>query len=325
MLKTVNLFVLGWALSLNAQALEAGGGDEAGNGGDVVACKDGDYESVEILDFYEGRTILGLEPKLGPLNDSLEAKVKLAISRLAEIDPYRVELYTQRAEAFLKERRMLQDHRFPPIDDSNHNPVPRNCKVLQIARQLEKTVANEPVYYIKEDLWRRLDANNKAGLILHEIIYRDALAHGQRNSRVARKLTAALAADALDKINYPEVVRTNKMDVIEWTDHEQHSIWSLSHEKFLDASKAEAFCAARDLELFRIDSMMPLRLRRLWSSWLADYHIPFAGTLTVLAADPETGGTIALVLSKNSYALSDETEALPALCFKQFIAEVYES
>src|SRR5205085_1885391 len=49
-------------------------------------------------------------------------------------------------------------------------------------------------YTINKDLWDRMNTNNRAGLILHEIIYKEALRDGQHDSVKARYFNAYLSS-----------------------------------------------------------------------------------------------------------------------------------
>lgn len=74
----------------------------------------------------------------------------------------------------------------PDIQDSLVRVFPRGCKIEQIAIQKEPAFPEDKRFTVSKDLWDLLDEDNKAGLVLHEIIYREALLYGHEDSVNAR-------------------------------------------------------------------------------------------------------------------------------------------
>jgi hypothetical protein len=53
-------------------------------------------------------------------------------------------------------------------------------------------------FSIQRQLWAQLSHDDRAGLVLHEIIYREAIEKGHKDSRMARYLNALVGSQQLD-------------------------------------------------------------------------------------------------------------------------------
>lgn len=169
-----------------------------GNGGDVLVRRAPGSIDVKLLDFYEN----SLPPRsfvvdLGAPTLSVDDKVKLALARLERLDSGRADLYRQWYATFLAEACFLRDITLVDIPDSADVARPVGYEVEQIAVQIEPRFPEDRRYTINFDLWRHLDNDAKAGLILHELIYREAIKFNAEDSRGVRYLTAALAANVV--------------------------------------------------------------------------------------------------------------------------------
>jgi hypothetical protein len=109
----------------------------------------------------------------------------LALNRLAKIDPYRAKKLSQWASTFFSEAD-IGNFALVPIDDSKHKIYCPGCKVLQMVNQQEPQFPGDKRYLIAQQLWKRMDNDNQATTILHEITYREAMADGQTDSTKAR-------------------------------------------------------------------------------------------------------------------------------------------
>lgn len=148
-------------------------GTEVGNGGDVVVCES--KQLVELLDIYEARTLRKIGFNFGgPENQTYQEKVRFAIRRLSEIDPYKASILWRFAFDFGREAIFLDDVVLKDVRDSNEIYLPAGCELRQIAVQNTRVSKNDPFYIFDNKLWKRLDENNKAALVLHELIFRAA-------------------------------------------------------------------------------------------------------------------------------------------------------
>lgn len=190
----------GWwviALSLVAGAPRvAVGGNEAGNGGDVVVCYQGEtILSTKLLDFHEAEVMRPeLVPDLGAPDASPSEKVKLALDRLSKLDAERAAAYQEEADAFFANTRFVKGVVLEDIPDSGYVPIGKDCRVEQIAIQKAPVFPEDRLYTINQDLWERLDNDHRAGLMLHEIVYGEAIKRGHKNSVKARYFTELIAS-----------------------------------------------------------------------------------------------------------------------------------
>jgi hypothetical protein len=61
--------------------------------------------------------------------------------------------------------------------------------------QIDSPVSpSDKQYFLSRPLWQKLDNDSRAGLVLHEVIYTDALRFGQKNSINVRKINSHLAS-----------------------------------------------------------------------------------------------------------------------------------
>ncbi len=171
-------------LAFSAQAFAAGG-DRVGNGGDVVVCGD----RVELLDLYEAR-VKGHKP-LTLESDTHEEMLKEVIERrIQQLQPLRAKRFRDYGEEFFKESIILPGIELSDVDDAGLAVIPRGCKLEQIVIQLSD--ADIPPgghrYTISQDLWEKLDEFNKMALMLHEVIYREAIYWESRRMGTARSM-----------------------------------------------------------------------------------------------------------------------------------------
>lgn len=160
---------------------------QSGNGGDVVVCiADGRIRSVELLDFYEAKTLRKIQYSLGDKILSVEAKIELALSRLSPFSPVRVQDYLTQTRSFYSEALFLKGVKLDDIPDAGYLALPIGCHIEQIVIQKEPRFPGDPRFLVSQDLWDFLDNDSRAGLILHEVIYREAISYGHTDSIATR-------------------------------------------------------------------------------------------------------------------------------------------
>lgn len=226
-----------------------------GNGGAVAkgTCDGFDPTLLvtEVLDFYEVRHLFQIAPDLGPMELNVSAKVEMALDRLARLDPDRAETYRGWFRSFDEESR---DHEplmpFPPLKDAGDTSrlLRSGCHLEKIIDQSEptSTISNKR-YLIRRQQFESLDNDSKAGLILHELFYRDAIARGHATSIKARIMTGLFASKEVESWTlerYVQVMTEYGMNgyllryasvpfLLRYFDHEP-----------LTQAAATAFCAA---------------------------------------------------------------------------------
>ena len=185
-------------------------GDEIGNGGDVIVCKDenGKITTTELLDFYEAREFRKIFYFLGDNTLSVIEKVNFALKRIKDISPERFERYSKITDTFFDEVLFLENINLQDIDDSNHVFIPKGCKLEQIAVQQEKLFPEDHLFIINKDLWNLLDNDNKAGLILHEIIFTE---DKTLDSRKVRYFNSHLTSPIIDNYTREEFIALLKL------------------------------------------------------------------------------------------------------------------
>lgn len=191
-----------WSLLLSILfAHSAWASDIIGNGGDVVNCS----TSVEMLDLYEGRTLRGLNFDQSLLGVDEASTVQNILNRLETIDPMRATLYRNWANSFMSEARLVPNADLTDIPDSQHLAVPSGCKIEQVVIQKEPEFTEDPRFIISEKLWNQMDTTSRASLILHELVYREALSLNHENSIASRYLNSLITSvrfASLSKIDY---------------------------------------------------------------------------------------------------------------------------
>lgn len=144
---------------------------ETGNGGFVVMCPD---KSI-VLDLHEavvqGSVVIDSNSKS---LTSIENRVHYLIDRLEEKDFYRAELYRLWFKDFFKETQFIQGQKLYPVPDVGFTYIPKECTLDLAVFQKTPDFRLKYRYTISQDIWDQLDTLNKAALIMHELIYREA-------------------------------------------------------------------------------------------------------------------------------------------------------
>lgn len=166
-----------------------------GNGGDVVYCEVDGEPSVELLDYYEGRVIRGLTiPQRNA--DTLEEATTELLNRLIEIDPLNGPELRTEVDEFMQKAVFIPGIVLNDIPDSEHIYIPRGCSLRQIAIQMVPKLPGDHEFTVSKDLWDLLSYADRAGLALHEVIYKRARVT-QENSILTRYLNAFFASTEL--------------------------------------------------------------------------------------------------------------------------------
>lgn len=206
---------------MHFSAWAAGGGNGIGNGGPVFAyptqdyrgCKSlSSYTRAEIVDYHFARKEWGLLPDLGAPEDWKEVPgldlleegylkpVKFVLHRLRRLSPDRAERYWKSALEFQADHRKRKDVCLTRIPDDNLRYTPVGADPLQIVIHSDPKVPEDARYLVSEDLWKLLDETNRAGLILHEVIYREALENGQDNSYLTQYFNAWISSKKIETL-----------------------------------------------------------------------------------------------------------------------------
>jgi len=184
--------------------LVAVAGPRVGNGGDVIVCHHADTaDTVELLDHYEARTVRDIKVNLGNARESVDTKLNRIFERLGKIDRTRALLYQGWYQSFYADAGFT-DGNIVQIPDIGALSFPKNCEIVQIAVHQDPDLPGDRRYIIRQDLWNLMDNDSRAGLILHELIYRDLITQEvapHTSSKFARYFNAYLSSDAFLKLN----------------------------------------------------------------------------------------------------------------------------
>jgi hypothetical protein len=196
----MKITILGFALA-NLLLMNARAGT-VGNGGDVLVCGQGATKTYQMLDAYEALEIskwVYSYPFANTTNKTWQDKVTDIIeSRIRPHLPSRADKYTLWFKQFMSETQMVDGTKYKlnDIPDSLHLFIPVDCELKQIAIQRDPQWGGSR-YTIDETLWSAMDEDQKAVLIMHEIIYREAIEEGQENSIPTRYFNSFLFSKIL--------------------------------------------------------------------------------------------------------------------------------
>lgn len=184
-------------------ASSAYAGKEVGNGGDALVClkPSGKIESVTMYDHYEAAAKYKLTIDLDPKLRTRDEKVALVLDRIARLNPSRAKLYREWFRSFFLEAEFLKDVHLVDIPDTGDGFYPQNCHLEQLAVQRVPKFPGEMRYTVDRNLWDRMSPESQAGLVVHELMLREAttvVRGAQTNSRNARYFNSIASTHALD-------------------------------------------------------------------------------------------------------------------------------
>lgn len=182
-----------------SSSLAFAGGDWVGNGGNILECASS--EKVQLLDYYEAEQQRQISVNLGP-GIAYQEKVLFALNRLSAVNPTRASQYKNWFASFDQDTQWFSQGKFLPIRDSGAVIIPSECEIRQIAiqRPEDLIMPGDKRYVIDLRLWNRLSEQDKAGLILHELIYREGIENGQSSSPRVRYFNQILSSS--DMVTY---------------------------------------------------------------------------------------------------------------------------
>lgn len=197
----------GVMIILSFTSLLAWSGNGVGNGGDAVVCYTSPsrnvISSIEMFDYWEMNKIL---PQAGGLNLggsklSVRQKIELAISRLRNFDPELadgVQKYALPMETHIASY-LVTAYQLPEIDDVNPRALPTgNCFIEQYAIQWREPVSGQRRFAIAAKFYNVANNDAKAGIILHEAIYKWAIQNGHNDSDGTRYINFVISSTLLD-------------------------------------------------------------------------------------------------------------------------------
>lgn len=192
-----------------------------GNGSLGLECLDADFHEtrVRFVDVHEFESILGFPLPLEKLHennsDSDESEwdllahfARLAFSPLQSWSPNRFEIYLNWLHEFKNKTHFSDSENLFVPHDARYNYLLRDCrqqKEVVLVLQIPRPLRSEPRYIINSNYWNELLIKDKVGILVHEILYREAIELGQSDSENVRQLTQFLLSRTfkdLDEIEY---------------------------------------------------------------------------------------------------------------------------
>lgn len=198
-----------WSLIFLAVAAQAANkGHDAGNGGYTVTCDKAEPngKTQEVLDYHELR--YKYDPgyfvvDLGGQGTEWD-RVHYALDRLKRLDPKRAADYQDKASHFEENALHVAHVSLPDAKDLGRVYMADDCKTVQAVVQYQQPLPGQRKYAVSDTVYQALSLDDRAGLILHEIIYGEALAHGATNSVDARYLNALISSKQIESLSNDE-------------------------------------------------------------------------------------------------------------------------
>ena len=179
--------------------------DKILNGGNAVVCSPGSNNPhIELLDYYELRLNGGKLSLQG--NDHIEM-LKNLFAKWKKIAPERMALYSQWLTDFKDEVGLYSGITIPAIPDTGSIAIPQGCELKPIGFQRADSDVLPGVkrYVISKDLWDLMPEIQKAGLVLHELIYREGIKAKHSSSFPTRYLNGYLSSAIPDSKSYSSI------------------------------------------------------------------------------------------------------------------------
>jgi hypothetical protein len=208
-----NLIRIAMFLTSSVAGYSFAGVKVIGNGGDAVVCYTdatrSTIKSVQMFDYWEQEQVAKYgKIDLGDANLSVQDKIQIAVNRLAKFDP---ELATNINKISMSlanniNSYLVTDYILPEIEDMNPKIIPTqsNCFIEQFAIQYKDVLTGTRRFYISDKFYNSAYTSNesRAGLILHEAIYRNAiLTSNVSNSDGSRFFNYFIATQMLNSMN----------------------------------------------------------------------------------------------------------------------------
>lgn len=186
-------------------------GYERGNGGFLMSCSADSFLGAGVfsVDHIEATYLHALPPadSLRLLRDEVEV-VRFVLHKLQQVNPTRAGLYSQWLEEMLNSREFVKNFTFIPLPDSSTTMIPEHCKQEQAAIFITTPGMKKLRFLFNQGLWEKASTLDRAYLLMHELIYREALLpeNNHTNSIAARYLNAWIF-HSVENMNQTELLK----------------------------------------------------------------------------------------------------------------------
>ena len=213
-MKNTPIIAIG-CLLLSTSWSHAQAGQDRGGGRGIV-CRDSNnkIKSISLLDYFEAQNAMSLTIDLGPQN-SYQEKLQFVLNRLEQTDQVFAKKIKSEVSDFMQSTTFVEDVDLEVVNDSTSSvKPPKGCSEEQMGVNKVNPLPFQKNYLIRRSLWESADASTKAGLILHEVIYRYARKIGEATSDHARYYNALISSSNMKNLSTAQY--TQALQQIGW-------------------------------------------------------------------------------------------------------------
>lgn len=185
-------------------------GNRVGNGGDVIVCEG----KAILLDFYESSNFVESYKQNKKYHEIVEDKLK----SLQRLNSMQSKQYLRRYSEIKNEIQFVEKAELVDIQDSYQllKPIDKGCVLKQAAIRKNISLDKSTRFLVAKDIWEQMDEFNKAGLIVHEIVYEHFFKLGENHSVKARQFVALLFNNKLEMMSeaeYWDLLQKNEIPI----------------------------------------------------------------------------------------------------------------
>ncbi len=197
----IGLFLL--AFHVRGEVMSAGGTDVGSGGFAVINTGPDSHGDVQLYDFWEWTSRLSTKIEMGP-GPTYQEHLSYVLDRLKRLDlPLALKLQEKVKELLPRMDNSLLDRvRFAdPKDYTNLLDPPPPYKRESFALFVAWPGPGELKYMFRKEIWDQAPATVRAGIILHELLYDEAVKRGERTSDSTRRFNALISSDLMNNLS----------------------------------------------------------------------------------------------------------------------------
>ena len=214
------IFQISTYLFLALSGGTASAGNLVGKGGILVSCSSPDpgesQKSYELLDFFERPQLEEVaSPDLRAEEGITEKEIVIKVIRkLSRVDRIRASRYRYWLEKFSDEVSFVENSLPRTMDAGLTLELPNDCELVQAVVQVAPEYEGNPRYFVDSAIWSALPTLQRAGLILHELVIRDAKDQGVETTEGIRRFIRFLFSRDIEVISeqgYQEQLKASEL------------------------------------------------------------------------------------------------------------------